>query len=461
MRIRSLADHLVQNRFRSPKEIRRLLDDFQKEQKRLRPSKLSVAGAYLKGTHNGVFYRIKVPPKRRRLPDIPKLPSSRPPPLKFKETTTHHVPPPITSGAQRPKEIFRDYLSRYQEWLANNWAVLLFNFGSICTLVGFTRSDVLELRMLSVTGSVCGVIYQGVQAKPMWPPIVWSMLFGGVNAWKIFEIVNERQGTVRLSAEQEEIYVRHFLPHGITPKQFEAVLGKAQTMRFNKGQVVIKKGEVQHYVYLVVQGSTKASLLGRHLTAVSVTPTAHEEKKGGASGAWIGEMAFLENCWVRDSGSRVVNERKTRKKVVVEKEVSKAGVDSSSSATQSTAPKKFIPPQDVPVEMKSKRALYTIVAKEDCTILRWSHADMQDLMARSTDMRAALTRAMAAAVVGKVINLTISSSKRTSPWSKWLADWSDSDARVEVDAEKDTESVEEADGDQQKDLPTYPIKKFR
>ena len=206
MRSRSLSELLAKNRFRSPAEIRRLLDAFQKEQKRLRPNKLNLRGAYLKGTHNGVFYRVKVPPKRL-LPDVPKLPSSRPPPLKFKETTHH---PPTALGTQKPKEIFRDYLSRYREWIAKNWAVLLFNFGSICTLVGFTRSDVLELRMLSVTGSLCGVIYQGVQPKPMWPPIVWSMLFGGVNAWKIFEIVNERKGTVRLTAQQEEIYVQHF-----------------------------------------------------------------------------------------------------------------------------------------------------------------------------------------------------------------------------------------------------------
>ena len=68
---------------------------------------------------------------------------------------------------------------------------------------------------------------------------------------------------------------------------------------------------------------------------------------------------------------------------------------------------------------------------------------------------------MAAAVVGKVINLTISSSKSASPWSRWLADWSDSDARVEVDEEKDTEKEEEGDDVQQEGLPSYPIKKFR
>lgn len=34
--------------------------------------------------------------------------------------------------------------------------------------------------------------------------------------------------------------------------------------------------------------------------------------------------------------------------------------------------------------------------------MRWSHADMEALMARSTDLRAAMTRAMTAAIVGKV-----------------------------------------------------------
>lgn len=65
--------------------------------------------------------------------------------------------------------------------------------------------------------------------------------------------------------------------------------------------------------------------------------------------------------------------------------------------------------------------------------MRWSHADMEALMARSTDLRAAMTRAMTAAIVGKVINFTVSKSSALPTWSTWLDDWKhNAGARISV-----------------------------
>ena len=47
-------------------------------------------------------------------------------------------------------------------------------------------------------------------------------------------------------------------------------------------------------------------------------------------------------------------------------------------------------------------------------------------------MRGALTRAMTSAVVGKVVNMTISRSKLPQ-WTAWLRDWTrDDGAKVEL-----------------------------
>ena len=43
---------------------------------------------------------------------------------------------------------------------------------------------------------------------------------------EIFEILEEREGSVNLTQEQEEIYSSFFMPHGITPKQFEFIIGE-------------------------------------------------------------------------------------------------------------------------------------------------------------------------------------------------------------------------------------------
>jgi CRP-like cAMP-binding protein len=414
---KNFIEKLVQNRFQSKAKIRRILDEAKSS------SAQKPLPRYITGTRNGVFYRIKVPPPKSILPDIPKLPSSRPAPKSFKQ---------VKAEPEVKNEQVSDVIAQLSLWLKKNWSVLLFNCGSVCTLIGYTRSDVLELRMFAIAGTLSGLIYSIVEIRKF-PPMVWGCLFAGINGYKIFEILRERNASVHLSASQEEVYVKHFLPHGVTPKQFEAIDQAATTMKFREGEIIVKQGEKHRYVYLVVTGSTKASALGRYMTAASVKPE-HHEKEGGASGAWIGEMAMLEFLWRKQGGGK--------------------DEDSAEQSEQLDSDDRKLPK---PAPLKSDRNMFTIIAKEDCTLLRWTFDEMEHLMERSTDMRSALTRAMASAIVGKVINFTVSRSRR-HPWSAWLGDWNNTDgARVFVD-ESDSSADEDASPTEQ--LPSPVIKKF-
>uniref|UniRef100_A0A7R9ZPB4 Cyclic nucleotide-binding domain-containing protein n=1 Tax=Craspedostauros australis TaxID=1486917 RepID=A0A7R9ZPB4_9STRA len=187
-----------------------------------------------------------------------------------------------------------------------------------------------------------------------------------------------------MSDDEEDIFVEHFMLHGVTPKQFERIMKSAKRIPVPQGQFLIRKGEPMENLFLVVKGSTRAHILGRHLTAASTDHIRKgETREGGNSGAWIGEMAFLDYYWAKQQGQE-------------SEEVSKS--------------------------------IYTICAHTDCEVLAWSHSDMESLMESSTDVRAALTRAMTSALVGKVVNMTISRSSKVLPnWSSWLADWRSSD----------------------------------
>ena len=335
---------------------------------------------YVKGVSNGNYFRAKIPPKKHRLPDVPELPPTNPMPKSLS-------PPPKPTSLQASIQ-FEHYPRRLLAWLKSNRAVLVLNFGSMCTLCGFMRSDVLELRSLALTGNVCFILYVLQQSPILWASITWSSLFASVNTWKIMQILHERTAEVYMSEEQQKIFVNHFMSHGITPKQYERILNKAKKLHLKKGKILVRSGEKLEHVYLVTEGSTRALILGRFVTAASTNQdTKGDQKAGGDSGAWIGEMAFLDNLWELEEGK-----------------------------AHNVAKKKA----DV--------AIYTIKCDEDCSVLSWSHEDMADLMRMSPDLRSGLTRAMTSALVGKVVNLTVSRTQKGLPlWASWLSHWNSGD----------------------------------
>jgi CRP-like cAMP-binding protein len=396
---KKFLDRLVQSRFKSKTDIRNLLDRSEQSQ---RTAKTRSTPTYLKGVRNGVFYNIKVPPKKKTvLPSIPKLPPPQTAPIGFKI-----IVPKMENAAgssSRRRGDSNEFWERLQEWWKQNWPILVLNFGSMCTLTGFTRSDVVELRSLSATGSLCFVAYGLTQAPVRYTPLVWAFSFATINAMKIFQIMEERKGTVHLTADQEQVYIQFFMPHGVTPKQFEAIDNKAQVVKLKAGSTLIKQGEKQEYVYLIVDGSTRANILGRHLTAASTTPKAHEDQVGGASGAWVGEMTFLEAYWIKEQSKHQpahIEEKEEEPEEKEEEAATSAVVEKKGKDADAVETKPFKVIARAPPKLKASKALYTIIAKEDCTILRWSHADLESVMERSTDMRAAMTRAMSSAILG-------------------------------------------------------------
>jgi CRP-like cAMP-binding protein len=298
----------------------------------------------------------------------------------------------------------------------------------MCTLLAFTRSDILELRSLSVTGNICFMVFTLRQKMILWPNIFWSSLFASVNGYKIYEIFEERNASVSMTKEEEKIFVDFFMPHGVTPKQFERIEQSAEFFKLKKGDLLIKKGDKPTKVYLIVDGSTDALVLGRRLTAASTNhDTKGDQKEGGDSGAWAGEMAFLKQFWEKEQKSIIHhNDEDT----VAIKDEEGDNNDKITTNIDSKVNMKSSPPTGL-LASRFEIYLYSIIAAEDCTIMSWSHEEMEELMKSSTDLRSALTRAMSSALVGKVVNLTISRAHNTKvPWSVWLKDWNGSSVEV-------------------------------
>ena len=90
----------------------------------LRPSQKQSSGRrqpkYLKGVgRDGNYYRLKIPPRKKILPNIPKLPKGQNSPKPLTPP-----PPPPESAAD-----IKGYKRRLLKWLLGNIPILILNFG--------------------------------------------------------------------------------------------------------------------------------------------------------------------------------------------------------------------------------------------------------------------------------------------------------------------------------------------
>eukprot|EP00529_Nitzschia_sp_RCC80_P023703 CAMPEP_0113504176 /NCGR_PEP_ID=MMETSP0014_2-20120614/34576_1 /TAXON_ID=2857 /ORGANISM="Nitzschia sp." /LENGTH=457 /DNA_ID=CAMNT_0000399269 /DNA_START=187 /DNA_END=1556 /DNA_ORIENTATION=- /assembly_acc=CAM_ASM_000159 len=400
----------------------------------------------VRGVYRGNYFRIKIPNNvgSGKPSELPKIPVVAPPPSFAAIVNT-------TAGGGSTKDGggTGDYLRWMIEWFQQNWPTLLLNFGSVCTLAAFTRSDVLELRSLSATGSICNALFHWYNPASNFSSILWPGIFASVNGYKIGEIIVERNADVHMTEEQETIYVEHFLPHGVTPKMFELLSTKAEKFEVEKHGVMIRKGDVVDHVYLVVSGSTSASILGRYLTSHSTSSEKRSQPDRMHSGTWIGEMNYLDWAWeenqpITPPGKKLKEQKdgtavnstdssiNNRKLPVVVRSASNS-INTNKDPQNMNQPTIQQNSSDGnPDEENSRKhrlvdSLYTIVAKEDCVVWRWSFEEMQQLMNRSTDMRGSLTRAMTSAITAKVVNLTLNRATHLPTWSTWLSDWTRDD----------------------------------
>lgn len=383
--------------------------------------------------YKGNYYRRPLPSKsKQEPPELLKIPPAGPSvmPKPFKQVAGNSAleSAAASAGSNSAKQTWS-----WRSWWKLNGPLLILNLGSVCTLVGFTRSDVLELRALSMTGSTTFVVYQLAQQPIRWPSIIWSSLFAAVNAVKITSILNERQAPVALTQWEEEIFHEHFSPHGVTPKQFEKLMSKGQRKEMKAGALLSRQGEQIDKVVLVVRGKTRANVLGRHLTAIGSAPGNREKNVGGDSGAWVGEMAFLQAMWDKDHAPEKMQKRISKPK----NETSGENQDSIDAVVL----KSGLPLSNVEGPYKYC-AISTIVAAEDIEVIEWSFKDLEVVMKSSSDIQGSLTRAMTAAIVGKVLNFMVSRTSALPSWATWLDNWKNSGPRHSKVEELDEEEEE-------------------
>jgi cAMP-binding proteins - catabolite gene activator and regulatory subunit of cAMP-dependent protein kinases len=394
---------------------------------RPRPKQPKAKPAWISGTLPKILTPQNIAPKQTKpLPDIK---------------------PIIQSSGITKKDKAQKVGSDLWKWLKENSGIIILNLGSLCTLTAFTRSDILELRCLSMTGSISSVLYfLSLPPPKVWFPAMWSGIFAFTNAYKVYFILEERKGKPKyLSSEELAVYEEYFAPHGMTPRQFEKLIEISTEIKVPKGQVLVENETDLNSVYLVKSGSIDALTgLKRRVTAASTDKSV--AMTGGDSGAWIGELAFLDYLAARDTNKSKM-QPKSSSNISSGKKAKDDSVGSTSSSNSSSGGGSGLQSIEGTSDQVSngsninghkettnvvgdhhgrvatKKAIFTYIATEDTTVYSFDHDALCELLESSVELRAALTRAMTAAVVGKVVNMYLSKLDKDKPlWQKWLED---------------------------------------
>ena len=353
-----------------------------------------------------------------------------------------------------------DISSALRMWLRANIPILVLNCGSLCTLLAYTRSDVLELRYLTFIGSCSSVVYFLSRPPPVTlPPAIWAAIFVCTNGFMIRRLWIERDssdlgsGRETWIPEVEDAYDEHFLPHGVTPRQFGTLIGLADTIELQLGEVLQHQDEAWNDVYLVVRGGTIAHqrakvTLSRRISAAS-SNAVNRLKLGGDSGAWIGELTFLRYLEKKDLRQKTkgIGDKSTVKEIQKKaKAVSwvfwnkafwnkeKQRDEDKGDTPQSKGD--LLHTEDDQYERNNRgkkecvndqqyqpqvsKALLTYRSTEDKTlVLRWSHDSLFKALGNSPAFREAMIRCMTAAVLGKVVNF-YSQKQRSNGIGGWI-----------------------------------------
>jgi len=347
-----------------------------------------------------------------------------PPPSPISRTTTGTISRGIGESAHLHPVTEIRTSKKFFKWLNDNAGVIILNSGSFATLMAFSRTDILELRLLSIAGSVSTMIYFTFRTPPrIYLPIIWASIFMLTNTYMVYYIYEERKGPLSKpwTEEEESVYMEHFQTHGVTPRQFEKLLSRASRIILPRGIVLVERGSKFESVYLVIEGVTMArSTLAKKVTAASSVPGNKEILAGGDSGAWIGELAFLEKF--SNLGGSPSSSIQTNINLIegAMKPNQSAELDKQGNSDKNNHEKHHTNDPSSIIQPKATRiALLSYTASQDSVVLEWTHEDLAEILNSSGDIRSSLTRAMTAAVVGKVVNLYTSKAVMTEPGAWW------------------------------------------
>jgi CRP-like cAMP-binding protein len=136
----------------------------------------------------------------------------------------------------------------------------LVHFSNVLLLVSYSVRDILWLRWFAVAAALTNMPYFLLQPTVLWPPILWAVVFTGINLFQISRIYLDRRPVV-LSADEQRLYDLGF--QSLRPREFLSLTLVGEWKSAAAGGKILLEGEPVSRVSIAIAGSAVVSRQGR------------------------------------------------------------------------------------------------------------------------------------------------------------------------------------------------------
>jgi hypothetical protein len=158
-------------------------------------------------------------------------------------------------------------------------ATVIFFIANTIYLISYMVVSMVWLRLLAIIGAVSTFPYFYFQAEPLWSALFWQSCFLAVNLVNLLVLLYSRR---RASFDEHEQLAYHLKFSDLKPYEVRPIFKHAEKISLGPGQVLLKDGDKNQALYLILQGQCRVQKNGVEVAVLG-------------QGQFVGELSFLSH----------------------------------------------------------------------------------------------------------------------------------------------------------------------
>lgn len=154
--------------------------------------------------------------------------------------------------------------------------------GSLASLTSIMMANMAYFRMLQLVSGSLYFTYNMTRRPPLMSAAYWNLVFFTINVLMLLRLFFETRPET-FSENELDVFERHFLNTGLSPRQFKRLLSSATWRHVARGEVLVKQGGEVKELMVVCKGAV----------SVLMNDSEVEVLEGGDRNAIVGLKTFL------------------------------------------------------------------------------------------------------------------------------------------------------------------------